>query len=158
MAGFLSVVGGLDWESCRSVIEKRVPGGVAQAMQDAGSFFDSYLLALNAWQFGPKQAAGISQPVLSVLGTETERWFVDSHEVLHSWFPQVEDCTIEGVAHLLHMQCPEPVARAVAEFFARHPMMGTEATPTPHTTLAAVGSGLPVAAPASTAAPRAPFI
>jgi hypothetical protein len=26
------------------------------------------------------------------------------------------------VAHLLHMQRPEPVARGVAEFFARHPM------------------------------------
>lgn len=71
---------------------------------------------------GSEQAASISQPVLSVLGTETQRWFVDSHELLHSWFPQVEDCRIEGVAHLLHMQRPEPVARGVAEFFARHPM------------------------------------
>jgi hypothetical protein len=60
--------------------------------------------------------------MLSVLGTETERWFVDSHELLHSWFPQLEDCRIEGVAHLLHIQRPEPVARGVAEFFARHPI------------------------------------
>lgn len=28
---------------------------------------------------------------------------------------------IEGVAHLLHMQCRQPVARGVAEFLARHP-------------------------------------
>ena len=62
--------------------------------------------------------------MLSVLGTETERLFVDGHELLHSWFPQVEDCTIEGVAHLLHMQRPEPVAQGVAEFFARHPIPG----------------------------------
>ena len=27
-----------------------------------------------------------------------------------------------GVAHLLHLQRPEPVAHGVAEFFARHPM------------------------------------
>jgi pimeloyl-ACP methyl ester carboxylesterase len=119
---FLSVVGGLDWETCRSVIEKHVPGGVAQAMKDADTFFGSYLTALKAWQFGPEQEAAISQPVLSVLGTETERWFVDGHELLHSWFPQIEDCTIEGVGHLLHMQCPEPVAKGVAEFFARHPI------------------------------------
>ena len=66
----------------------------------------------------------ISQPVLSVLGTETERLFVDGHELLYSWFPQVEDCTIEGVAHLLHMHRPEPVAQGVAEFFARHPITG----------------------------------
>ena len=73
MAGFLSVVCSLDWETCRTVIEKHVPGGVAQAMKDADTFFGSYLPALNAWQFGPEQAADISQPVLLVLGTETER-------------------------------------------------------------------------------------
>jgi pimeloyl-ACP methyl ester carboxylesterase len=122
MVEFLSIVGGLDWETCRSVIEKHVPGGVAQAMRDADTFFGSYLPALNAWQFGPEQETAISQPVLSVLGTETERWFVDGHELLHSWFPQVEDCTIEGVGHLLHMQCPESVAQGVAEFFTRHPI------------------------------------
>jgi pimeloyl-ACP methyl ester carboxylesterase len=122
VAGFLSVVSSLDWETCWPLIEEHVPGGVAQAMKDADTFFGSYLPALNAWQFGPAQAAAISQPVLSVLGTETERWFVDGHELLHSWFPQLEDCTIEGVAHLLYMQRPEPVARGVAEFFARHPL------------------------------------
>jgi pimeloyl-ACP methyl ester carboxylesterase len=122
VAGFLSVVSSLDWETCRKVIEKHVPGGVAQAMKDADSLFGSYLPALSAWQFGPEQAAAISQPVLSVLGTETERLFVESHELLHSWFPQVEDCTIEGVAHLLQIQRSEPVAQGVAEFFARHPM------------------------------------
>jgi pimeloyl-ACP methyl ester carboxylesterase len=140
MVDFLSVVGSLDRETCQTLVEKHVPGGVAQAMKDADTFFGSYLPALNAWQFKPKQAAAISQPVLSVLGTETERWFVDGHELLHSWFPQVEDCTIEGVAHLLHMQRPEPVARGVAEFFASHPMMGTEAKPAAQPTLAATGS------------------
>jgi pimeloyl-ACP methyl ester carboxylesterase len=120
MAEFLSVVGSLEWETCRTLVEKHVPGGVAQAMQDADTFFGNYLPALRAWQFGPKQAAAISQPVLSVLGTETERWFADSRALLHSWFPQIEDCTIEGIAHLLHMQCPEPVAQGVADFFARH--------------------------------------
>ena len=32
MAEFLSVVCSLDWETCRTVIEQHVPGGVAQAM------------------------------------------------------------------------------------------------------------------------------
>ena len=124
MAGFLSLVCSLDWETCRKVIEQHVPGGVAQAMatKNVDNFFGSYLPALTAWQFGAEQAASIAQPVLSVLGAETERWFMDGHQLLHSWFPQVEDCRIAGVAHLLHMQRPEPVARGVAEFFARHPM------------------------------------
>ena len=121
MAGFLSVVCGLDWETCRTVIEQHVPGGVAQAMADADTVFGSYLPALTAWPFGPAQAAAIAQPVLSVLGTETERLFVDGHAVLHAWFPQVEDCTIAGVAHLLHLQRPAPVAQGVAAFFAATP-------------------------------------
>ena len=124
MAGFLSVVCGLDWDTCRTVIERHVPGGVAQAMQDADTVFGGYLPALNAWPFGPEQAAAISQPVLSVLGTETERLFVAVHEQLHAWFPQVEDCPIAGVAHLLHLQRPAPVAQGVAAFFARHPIPG----------------------------------
>ena len=122
MAGFLSVVCGLDWETCRAVIERRVPGGVAQAVRDADTVFGSYLPALNAWPFGSEQADDLSQPVLSVLGMETEQLFVDGHEQLHAWFPQVEDCPIAGVAHLLHLQRPAPVAQGLAGFFSRHPM------------------------------------
>lgn len=122
MAKFLSVVSGLDWETCRMAIQKHVPGGVLQAMKDADNFFGGYLTALNQWKFGPTESATIAQPVLSVLGTETDRWFVDSHELLHAWFPRVEDCTIEGVGHLLHMQRPERVLSSVAAWLARHPM------------------------------------
>lgn len=122
MAGFLSVVCSLDWETCRAQVEKHVPGGAAQAIKDADNFFGSYLPALGAWQFGARQAAAISQPVLSVLGTRTERLFVDSHDLLHAWFPQIEDCVIEDAAHLLHLERPQPVARGVAEFFTRHPI------------------------------------
>ncbi len=122
MAEFLSVVCSLDWETCRTLIEQHVPGGVAQATMDADTWFGNYVPALTAWQFGPAQAAAICQPVLSVVGTETEPWFVEGHAVLDSWFAQVEDCTIAGVAHLLHLQRPEPVAQGVAAFFARHPM------------------------------------
>ena len=126
MAGFLSVVCSLDWEICRTQIEKHVPGGVAQAMRDADNVFGSYLPALSAWQFGATEAGAISQPVLSVLGTESDRLFAESHDLLHAWFSQVEDCEIQGVAHLLQMQRPEPVAQGIAEFFARHPITAIE--------------------------------
>jgi putative transposase len=39
-----------------------------------------------------------------------------------SWFPRVEELTVEGVGHLLHAQRPEPVARGIAEFLGRHPI------------------------------------
>jgi pimeloyl-ACP methyl ester carboxylesterase len=106
------------------VIEKAGPDGVALAMNRCDDVFGSYLPTLSAWQFGGAQAAAISQPVLSVLGTESERWFADGHELLHTWFPRVEACRIEGVAHLLHLQRPEPVARALAGFMSRHPIKG----------------------------------
>ncbi len=124
MAKFLSVVSGLDWETCRTAIKESVPTGVAQAMKDADNFFGGYLKALTDWQFGPTQAATIAQPVLSVLGTETDQWFLDSHELLHAWFPRIEDCKIESVGHLLHMQRPERVLSGVGAWLARHPMRG----------------------------------
>jgi pimeloyl-ACP methyl ester carboxylesterase len=124
MAGFISAVCGLEWEDCRELIAKRVPGGVEQAMQDADTFFGFDLPAHNDWGFGPEQAAQISQPVLSVLGTKSAQLFVEGRQLLHALLPQAEDCTMDGVAHLLHMQRPEPVARGVAEFFARHPLAG----------------------------------
>jgi pimeloyl-ACP methyl ester carboxylesterase len=121
---FLSAVSGLDWKTCRAVIEASVPGGVAQATRDADTFFGIELPALAAWAFGREQAASITQPVLSVLGTETERLFVEGASVLRSRLPQVEDCTIDGVGHLLHMQRPEPVARAMGEFLGRSSQLG----------------------------------
>lgn len=122
MEAFLSVACSLDRETCRAVIEKRMPGGVAQAIADADTFFGSYVPALGSWQFGAEQAATIGQPVLSVLGTESDSLFADGRELLKAWFPQAEECTIVGAAHLLHLQRPEPVARGIAEFFARHPL------------------------------------
>jgi len=42
---------------------------------------------------------------------------------LREWFPQLEECVIEGAGHLLHMQRPEPVARGVAQFLDHHPLL-----------------------------------
>ena len=122
MAGFLSVVSGLDRDTCHAVIDAHVPGGVAQSIRDADTFFGAELPALKEWEFGPEQAYAITQPILSVLGTDTERLWVDVADVLRSWFPQVEQLTIEGVGHLLQMQRPEPVARGLVDFLGRHPM------------------------------------
>ena len=36
----------------------------------------------------------------------------------------VEECTIDGVGHLLHGQRPEPVGRAMAEFLESNSMTG----------------------------------
>jgi pimeloyl-ACP methyl ester carboxylesterase len=119
-AMFLSAATGLDWATCRTVLEKRTPGAVAQAVKDADTLFGVELPAITEWAFGPAQAAGIRCPVLSVVGANTLPLFVEVAAFLRSSVPHVEERTIDGVGHLLHMQRPEPVAGALAEFFGRH--------------------------------------
>ncbi len=122
LAIFMSVVSGVDWATCRAVLEDHLPGSVAQAIKDADTFFGIELPALAEWAFGPEQAGAIRCPVLSVLGALTQPLWVEVAEFLRSSLPHVEDCTIDGVGHLLHIQRPQPVARAIADFLARHSM------------------------------------
>ena len=121
MAGLLSLASGLEWETCRAVIDDYVPGSVAQAITDADTFCGVDLPAFSAWEFGPEDAAAVSQPVLSVLGAKSGRFFVEGAALLHSWFPQVEDLIVEDAGHLLQIERSEPVARGIARFFGRHP-------------------------------------
>jgi 3-oxoadipate enol-lactonase len=60
--------------------------------------------------------------VLSVLGSDTETLWVEVAEFLRSSVPHVEERTITGVGHLLHIQQPAPVAREIAQFLSRHPI------------------------------------
>ena len=122
MAGFFSLASGLEWETSRAVIDDYVPGGVAQAIMDADTFCGVDLPALSAWEFGSEDAAAVSQPVLSVLGADTERLFIEGAALLRSWLPKVEDLTVDGAGHLLQIQRPEAVARGIAEFLGRHPI------------------------------------
>ena len=115
----MSAASGLDWATCRALLERADPGAVAQAIKDADTLFGVELPALTEWAFGPEQAAAIRCPVLSVLGTDTLPLWVEVADFLRSSLPHVEECTIDGVGHLLHIQRPEPVARAMAEFLAQ---------------------------------------
>ena len=125
-AGILSLESGLERETCRRVIEEHVPRGVAKATEDADTFFGVELPAVAAWKFVPEQAAVISQPVLSVLGTDTEQLWVEVADILGAWFPQAEQLVVDGAGHLLQMQRAEPDARGVAEFNGRHPMLSVQ--------------------------------
>ena len=121
---FLSAASGLDWAACRAVLEDRIPGVVAQAVKDADTLFGVELPAMAAWAFGPERAAGIRCPVLSVLGSDTLPLFTEVAALLRSSLPNVEECTIDGVGHLLHIQRPGPVADGISEFLRNHPRIG----------------------------------
>jgi pimeloyl-ACP methyl ester carboxylesterase len=127
-AMFVAAASGLDWEDCRALLEERIPGVVSQSIKDADTFFGVELPALTEWTFGPEQAAAIRRPVLSVTGAETQPLWVEIAEFLRSSLPHVEECTIDGVGHLLQIQRPEPVARELASFLARHAIAGRRPT------------------------------
>ena len=124
LAAFMSAVSGLSWDACHALLDERIPGAVAQSIGDADTFFGVELPALSTWTFGADQAARVSQPVLSVVGSETEPLWVEVADHLRSWFGQIEECTIEGAGHLLHIQRSTPVAACLAAFFGRHPLAG----------------------------------
>ena len=126
-AMFVSAASGLDWEGCRALLEERIPGVVTQSIKDADTFFGVELPALAEWTFGAEQAAAIRRPVLSMIGAETQPLWVEIAEFLRSSLPQVEECTIDRVGHLLQIQRPEPVAQALAEFLTRNSIAGHDA-------------------------------
>jgi pimeloyl-ACP methyl ester carboxylesterase len=127
-AMFVAAASGLDWETCRALLEERIPGVVAQSINDADTFFGIELPSLTEWEFGAEQAAAIRRPVLSVLGAETQPLWVEIADFLRASLPYVEESRIDGVGHLLQIQEPEPVARQIAQFLGRNPMAGDDAS------------------------------
>jgi pimeloyl-ACP methyl ester carboxylesterase len=111
--GFLALIGDRNW---RATIDKAVPGGVAQAVKDAATFFETEVPGAPNWTFGPDQAAAVTCPVLSVLGSRSSPLFAEGRQLLHAWFPACQDADIAGATHLLQMQAPGPVAAAIAAF------------------------------------------
>lgn len=116
---FLSALVGPDW---RVVVERQLPGSVAQMTDDAATFFDADLPALFRWQFGPADAGRITCPVLHVGGTDSGRWFAEVRDLLLEWLPAVDDVAIAGADHSLALTHPREVADAVAAFLHNHPL------------------------------------
>jgi pimeloyl-ACP methyl ester carboxylesterase len=116
---FLRGVSGPEW---RSKTRRTVPGGPEQAEQDARAPFAVEAPALGHWEFGAEEAKEISQPVLSVLGSESISLFQEGWELLHSWFPRMESYKVLGVTHALQIQDPASVAKGIAVFLNRHPL------------------------------------
>ncbi len=127
LAIFMTAVSGLDWNTCKAEIDARIPGATASALKDVHTFFGIELPALIQWTFDARSAAAVSQPTLSVVGSETRPLWHEIAELLGAWLPRLEECRIEGVGHLLHIQRPEPVARGIAQFLKRHPMSAVKA-------------------------------
>jgi pimeloyl-ACP methyl ester carboxylesterase len=108
--GFLTLVMGSGY---RSVLDRVLPGAFEQAVADADTFFAVELPSLPEWRFGAEQAAGIDQPILRVLGSDSLQMFNDIDALLQQWFPNSEPSRIPDATHAL--------AKALEAFFDRHP-------------------------------------
>ena len=102
-----------------------IPGGFAQSVADADSYFGVELPSNGEWRLTREDAARISQPVLAVLGSESGKDWVgwdEGHARLQEWIPQSEPFVLAGSNHALQEMDPRGVAAAMAPFLARHPM------------------------------------
>jgi pimeloyl-ACP methyl ester carboxylesterase len=106
----------------RAIVEKAIPGAIEQALTDADTFFGHELPALRQWSFGPEEARRVRQPVLAVVGEESDARFHQRQKLLLEWLPYVEPFVLAGAGHLLHLQNPGDMAEGLAAFFARHPL------------------------------------
>lgn len=117
--GFLSLVGGPDWQA---EVSRTVPGGPEQAEKDAATGFESDLPSLLEWRFGADEAGKIKQPVLFLSGAESLPVFTEGRDLFRSWLPQTEVDVMPGANHLLHLRHPADAAARLAAFLKRHPV------------------------------------
>ena len=119
---FLQAVCG---KAYRAAADKVLPGAMEQAVADADTFFGVELPALGEWTFSQEYAARIKQPVLAVLGADSETAtglpaFGEGHRLLLEWFPQAKPFVLPRATHLLHVQNPQDMAQGLALFFAEN--------------------------------------
>ncbi|MPZ22040.1 MAG: alpha/beta fold hydrolase [Dehalococcoidia bacterium] len=110
------------WPGYRDALEQALPGASAQAAVDAATAFEHELAGLLEWKFGEDEARRISQPVLSVLGGESNAlWprFGEVHRLLLTWLPRAEGFILPGTTHFLQVEKPADTAEALAAFYAR---------------------------------------
>lgn len=117
---FLSAVCGQHY---RSVVDARLPGTLDKAAADSDAFFTGELPAVGGWSFAQTDAARISQPVLSIMGAETQSSvglpvYVEIHERCLAWFQNAKPFVLPKAAHLLQVENPRGMAEGLAAFLA----------------------------------------
>jgi pimeloyl-ACP methyl ester carboxylesterase len=111
------------WPGYGTTLDRVLPGAFAQAVADAGTWFEREASGQLAWRFGEAEVRRISQPTLSVLGGESDAlWsrFGETHRLLLAWLPHAQGFVLPGTTHFLQIQNPRGMAEALAAFWARH--------------------------------------
>ena len=117
---FLRGVCGKDY---RRIVEAQLPGAMEQATADADAFFTGEFPAIAEWQFTKGDAARIQQPVLSVMGGNTDAaiglpTYREIHARVIEWFPNAKPFVLPRAAHLLQVENPHDMAEGLATFLS----------------------------------------
>ena len=111
------------WPGYRAALDRVLPGAFAQAVADAGTWFERELSGQLGWRFGEAEAHRISQPTLSVLGGESDAlWsrFGETHRLLLAWLPHADGFVLPGATHFMQIENPRGMAKVLAAFWARY--------------------------------------
>ncbi len=117
---FLRAVCGKDY---RGIVDTQIPGALDQAATDSDAFFTNEFPAVGGWAFTREDAARIRQPVLSVMGANTDAvvglpTYSEIHQRVLEWFPNAKPFVLAGAAHLLQVENPHDMAEGLAAFLA----------------------------------------
>ena len=111
------------WPGYRAALDRVLPGAFAQAVADAGTWFERELSGQLGWRFGEAEVRRISQPTLSVLGGESDAlWsrFGETHRLLLAWLPHADGFVLPGATHFMQIENPRGMAEVLAAFWARY--------------------------------------
>jgi pimeloyl-ACP methyl ester carboxylesterase len=114
---------GVCGDQYRAAMEMALPGTIEQAIADSDSFFGGEFPAVGEWTFDQTDAARIRQPVLSVLGANSDTAvglpvYEEINERVLEWFPNAKPFVLPRAAHLLHVENPHDMAEGLAAYLA----------------------------------------
>jgi len=96
------------------------PGAFDLAVSDLDTFFQVEMPALRQWRVATEDAKRIQLPVLSVVGSNTESYFREAHELIQQWLPHTEELVVPQATHALQYMNPSAVADGLVRFFVKH--------------------------------------
>ncbi len=106
-------------------LEGAAPDAIAQAIADADAFYQCDLPGMQSWPFGPDEGRRVTQPVLGVLGADSDSvtpLFSQANALLGALVPQTEPFVLPAATHGMPFMNPRGLAEGLAAFFARHPL------------------------------------
>ena len=117
---FLRMRFGFDY---RMLLEQVQPGAFDEAVKDSRTTFKLDLPGLREWNFDEEKVVRFTQPVLNVLGGQSEAlWarFGEVYRLIQGWLPRSEAIVLADAAHFLTVQNPSGLADALEIFWRRH--------------------------------------